>query len=217
MPSFQQAFILILLAFAMLADPVPEDLLPVLEKLYKVQPEAEKTIELHIQELRRPVSANQGNQQFKEISKLNHEAADRLDEQLKKAKRGEKPLMPQLGIQLQAGTVGTPYSRTCVVVQIRGPQEMLIRHHYVAQGIDPFNRTRIFPPPEDYQIMLRGVPTEGYAIDKAIELPEFIRVTENHFFRSDDGKANIVPLVEPLDMDRINSAWPAYVASKRRK
>lgn len=198
----------LLMLVALLSD-VPDELHPVLAKLHMAQSQAEKQLQARILELRK----TQGK-----AMKASRERADAIAKELAQAKRGAIPIIP-IGVKvpLEIGSVGTPESRGGTVLQVLGPNEMLVEHGYrveVTKG-NQIGNIRFSTEPRSYPIMLRGVPTNGHATGQPVILPEYIYVSGNKTYRTPNGSTNTVLVVEPLPVDEIKKHWAAYLKSSK--
>lgn len=183
--------------FASSAEPIPDELVPVLEQLYRVRP-------LEIERLKRELKSAAEEVAYWRTGSGAHDASRRsvrparlksavaryneAIKSLRNVESGKQPPLPLIGPAIAADQVGKLQPVEATITEIRGEREYVARYSYgaIASTAGPaIRRGEAMPPsgvggtPEvraTVDVVVRG-ETKALQVGDKAPLPEFARVS----------------------------------------
>ncbi len=126
-------------------------------------------------------------------------------------KSRQRVIVPTMHFPVSVGDIGRLPGVGAHVEQILGPDDMLIRCTFHVQVVV----TRHFRPESEMVTQavlfkLRGLPTKEFSEASDVELLQVFRVGRAQKYQTDEGKSASVLVIEPFDMQPVES----YLRSK---
>ena len=113
------------------------------------------------------------------------------------AARAEKSTGGEMKFPLEVGAIGKLTNRDATIIQIEGPDEMLVHLIYTVMVHEPKLRGNpLVATPRKVTVLVRGMPTAGLADGKTVKLGAIAEVVGNYTSRSGSTYMAIAPFDE---------------------